>query len=93
MRGIKHKKVKTYDGVSEFAMTHYTPSYNHCTYISIMVYNIIKPSDWSRRRKSFVIVTFGNDGVNIGVSHYRSDRLGIDVDRSGNLVCDGVDWQ
>jgi len=92
MRGIKHKKVKTYDGVSEFAMTHYS-SYNHNTYVSIVVYNIIKPSDWSQRRKSFTIITFGMDGVNIGVSHYRSDRLEIDVDRSGNLICDGVDWQ
>lgn len=92
MRGIKHKKVNTYDGVSEFAMTHYS-SYHHSTYISIMVYNIIKPSDWSQRRKSFAIITFGMDGVNISVSHYRSDRLGIDTDISGSLICDGVDWQ
>lgn len=87
----RHKKVKTYDGISEFAIS---LSYRG-EYIYIHAYNIIQVREnswWQPKRNSFVILAVGKDGLNMELSDYRAGKLHIERDYRGHICIDGVDF-
>lgn len=90
MNRIRRRKVKTYSGISEFAMSRV--SYYQGTYVYFYAYNILKPDSWRKQRQSTAIFNISVDGIYIALHVFKSTRLNIDIDSYGCICRDGVDF-
>jgi len=88
MRGNRHKKVSTYEGISEFALDF--RYYDAC--VNINAYNIINADSWRKYRQSFVILNISYNGLNSKISGYKADKLHIGIDDYSDVMIDGVDF-
>ena len=90
MNRTRRKKVKTYSGISEFAMS--CGSYRQGNYVYLYAYNILRPDSWRKQRTSSQIFNISIDGIDITMQGYRANRLNIDIDTYGRICRDGVDF-
>ena len=87
MKGSRHISVKSYLGISEFAL--YRP---YISEIQMLMYNcVVRPA----RRQSDQLISISTDGVFIRSSKYHANIYNIDIKNntsySGDLYIDGYD--
>jgi len=87
MKRVRCRKVKLYDGISEFAMTR-----DWGSQVNFYAYNILKPDHWKNKRDSYFIFSINNDGLYANIREYRALDLKIELDSNKKIYFDGTDF-